>query len=473
MPAGLASSVLMMNLQHDASGYVNMLHPLDTQTGQDAAGYTPIVLYSQPQSNYMASDFSDDGTKLAVVMPDKQCELVVESGCVRSTGTLNLIDLQAWRNITSTITFEGRADVSVAVLNPDATRLTLAYNQSKYDYDSNTYIFTSTLVLVDTSGRVIASRRFDFQPSLIQYSSDGSTLVIYGQPYSSSPYEEAAAPQEKPGPPRVLVLDAGDLHPLWDQALPDVTAGTWCKASCDQPVEQRTLTYWQPAVVFSHDRTRLYIVHADEDKLTTVNVRAHTVTTTEIGRAKSWFEQLLALTTSTAEAKGLADGVTRQAVLSADGRRLYVLSTKMSVVTSGNQRQQKQEPQGLQVIDVESGAQLAFVDTGATSVFISGDGAYLYLEGNAEVSAGQWQNWYLALDATSLQQTGRVEGWWVQPAVRLDGEPVVLAQRLSTETSVQQAYEYKYEYALFDPRTLQVVRSWTVMSGGFPLVLTP
>jgi len=312
------------------------------------------------------------------------------------------------------------------------TRLALSYHNRT----------SSTLMLFDTgTGQLIAQQPLAFRPSLMKYTQEGTALTIYGQPLSAVPGIS------KPDAPRVLLVDADTLDILWDQPLAGIISGSWCLDNCDAPHGEQMFAHWWPAVTPSHDGHKLYIVHADEEKLTSVDFDARTVHSVEIREARSWFEELLALTAGVAEAKGGENGAFKEAVLSQDGARLYVIGRTVNSTRDARGDWQVEEAYlGLQVIDVESGRRVTGLDGEAKAIGTTPDGAYLLLN---DWDGRVW--WTEVLAAESLQRVARLEGWAVVPARRIDGRPILLASNPYRESQL----------ATLDPRSFDIVHTWS------------
>jgi len=287
---------------HDSNENRDEIHVIDPTNGQDVPGYPPFV--AAPYR------LSADGKQLAAIESHGQsCE---GSGggtaCRGSADVLHLVDLQSWREITATLSAQGWA--GPGSFSSPTRRLALVVNEQR----------ASNLLIFDTgTGQAISQRSLPFRPALMAYSQDGTMLAIYGQPLSSDPGIT------QPNPPRVLLLDATRLEIIWDQVLVSILNGDWCLENCQASHEKQLFANWMLAVVFSNDGGKLYIVHADAERLTTVDFVARSISSVEIETAHAWTEQLLDLTAGVAEAKGGANGASKTAVLAPDGGKLYLL----------------------------------------------------------------------------------------------------------------------------------------------------
>lgn len=457
-PADLGASVLLQQINTVNGRYE--IGPVDPVTGRSMPGYKPVVSAQDTWYNPRLS-FSTDGAKLAIVAAEgKSCEPGFT--CRGSAGTLHLIDLPTWQEVTATLSLTvhatpgaqdkawqietGKGWVGPLSFSPDNSRLAMNYNR----YIPSLSKVSQAIVVVDaTNGKPVAYKELDFRPSLLEFSEDGTHLIVYGQAVGSPL-------SDKPAPPHVAVLDATSLKVQWDQPLDGIVSGSWCEAPCAPPQgdgaqREGIISTWTPAVVLSEDHRRLYIVHADENKLTTVDIGAHTISSLDIQAARSWFEELLASTATTAQAKGNIIGATKNGTLSPDGTRLYVAGFKWTPA-SNEQQTQRQQPLGLQVVNIENGRQIATYGSNAVYSRVSPDGARLYLEGwdaSNEHSKVQTE----VLDTKTLQKVGQAGQWQVLPTPRLDGQSIVLGAQYSSKET---------QFAVLDPDSLNVIHSWTV-----------
>lgn len=418
----------------------NEIRLVDPTSGEKVAGYAPIALGPM---GWPAPVLSADGKKLAVLESrGHSCE--VYSGgraCHWSADVLHLLDLPAWHEVTADLPNEGW--VELLVFSPDAAHLALVQNAPE----------SSTLMVYDAdTGQIVAQRILDFRPSLLTYTQNGMTLVVYGQPLGVPPG------MGRPGSPRVLLADALTLEVLWERPLETVLSGYWCLEECTAPHGAQLFAEWRPAVLPSQDGHRLYIVHADEERLTMVDFDAETVRSVLIRTPQSWFERLLPLTAGIAQAKGGVTGATKKAVLSPDGRQLYVVEQTMNPTRDADGNWESIETHlGLQVIDAKSGRKVTNrdrdIDVAGTwisvdRIWFTPDGAHLVVNGWSDSE----RSWTEVLDATSLERVARLTGWEITVARRMNGRPIILASQYG---------EKRREQAVLDPESFAVVDTWT------------
>lgn len=382
------------------------MRPVDATTGQDVPGYSTLPLVGG-NTYALQTALSGDGRTLAAIESNGEiCEASSGgSACYARANRLHLVDVAAWKSVTADLSGEGW--VGPMQFNPDGSRLALAHHEES----------GSQLLLFDTaSGAQLGQQPIPFRPTWMAFTDDGS-LVLAG-----------AAEGEKRGitPPglfTVLLLDGVTLAEQWALDLPEVVSGSWCTAVCDGPHDQQRTESWQPGIVVAPDGRTLYIVHANEDKLTTVDLPGRTAHTTAIQPEQSWLERLLALTAGTAVAKSMGDGAYKQVALSPDGRRLYIMGERWYVAADAQgQPVQQQEFLGVQVVDVSNGRLLQTKETPANRLRLTPDGAYLLLDG--------WDDngrWFEVWGAATLVMVTRLEGLEITAVPLLNGGYALLA----------------------------------------------
>jgi hypothetical protein len=426
----LASSVLLAQWN---DGY-HTLKPIDPLTGESIPGYDPIDL-----GDTFASAFSPDGRTLAVISPTQTPGREVQ---------LRLIDLETWQTEELPIEYDGiRLYNSYHVLkySADGKQLAILYQGDDGRPQGANYLSVINI----EQHRVAAQLQLDVAPRNLAFMPDGKTLAVFGT-YAG----------KKPGSgfetPAAILFNANDLSIAWEQTLPGILYGFEGEHASARPEDNFS---WYPAVVFAPQHQALYIVHADEDKLTTVDFANRSAHTVEIQPQRSWFEQWLAAGARVAEAK-MMNGVSKQAVLSMDGGRLYIVGTHSEVIKNTNGDYTfSMTSLGLKVIDAATGIEVAQSDIEASQIQLSPDGAQLYLHHYLWSGTDQTsEEWTDIVDAERLELVARLDDSYIFPARRLNGEPIILT------------YEYANRGAKLssiDPQSLNVIHSWSLDSDGW------
>ena len=218
-------------------------------------------------------------------------------------------------------------------------------------------------------------------------------------------------------------LSSGEVSAI---ELPQVTYG---------PIEEIDIgEEWSPwigaypAVVW--DRERALIVHADRDVITEVDLIGGQVTDHRFGPEASALGRLFTWLASPAQAGGMpiADS-TRSAVLSPDGRRLYV-ATRVgeAVVASEDDWYLGTRSTGLQVIDTEAWSRIDRLDAPIGEVHLSPDGKRLIGWGFTQedrLSTTTFESHgVFVIDTTSLEVLAHHEGpddWYYPISFSGDG----------------------------------------------------
>ena len=396
------------------------LIPTNPISGQPLCAYAPLPM----GRNYFYA-FSPDGKRLALVVSLR------EDG---RDGELQLIDLQNWQAIPTSIKFDYW--VNAMDFSPDGRALAVASAEpltGKHGLPGG-----YRLAVVDLANQSIqAETLLAFVPRLVRFTTDGASLVVYGGTVT----EGDLANED----PHLLLLDSTSLATDWEIRLAGLADGQIWRDASDNP---DSVIFWSPAIVFSPEKQAIYIVHADANQLTTVDLALRTTSTVQIQMATSWIERLLALTAGVAQAKGLNGGI-KSAVLSADGTRLYVVGESgVTSQDSNGEWQFSREALGLQVIDATSGMEIARMETESTDLALSSDGNRLFLRGWSDIA------WTDVVDAGSLELAAHLAGRYLIPGRLLNGEAILLsnAQNGSSLTSL----------ASLDPGSLEEIKDWGV-----------
>jgi hypothetical protein len=267
----------------------HVLVPVHPLTGEPLAGYHPILL-----GYGFSTAFSQDGRTLAVVaFADEDPS---------QGGEVLLVDLATWQSRATGIEIDDYP--AVFQFAPDGRSVLIV--EARLGPDN--------LRRVDiASGQNLARTEMSFLPRSLAVTPDGAHLMVYGTQGEAdsglNPTAQAAR------------LDYATLQIEWSQVLGEVLDGQYLpegvalKEALDQSI------WYGPGYAWAPNSTQLYLVHADDDRLTTVDFAAETVATLTIAAEQSWLDRLMALTAGVAEAK-LMNGTIKQAALSPDGQRL-------------------------------------------------------------------------------------------------------------------------------------------------------
>jgi len=428
-PSTLADSVPVAVWKGNSQGH--LLTPIDPASGQALPDYEPI-----PLGQALFHAFSPDQSTLAAIG-------FVSSEHPRG-GSLHLIDLGTWEDDVQELQLDGY--VNAMSFSPDGKQLGIAYGSSK----SQVLIFELDKPFIKSKSAV-RQASLDLLAYNMKFTADGSGLMVYGSKIEN----RYTVSEMSPDPPVVVLLDSSDLSVRWNADLPGIRHGVVPKdeksdetADLHQPGQA---IYLFPGLVFAPARDILYVVHPDEDKLTTVDFAAQEVDTVEIQPKLSWFERLLSLTAGVAHAK-IAEGTSKRAVISPDGQFLYIVGQQNDLIQDKHGNWQVIEnPLGLQIVRVDDGSRLTYIDTEASELSISPDGRYLYLRGWGEAQDGAWTQ---VFDPSTNQFLDRMDGVWLVPTRRIDGAPVLAS-------SVWLDSEHRHLNAVVDPKGLSALAEWS------------
>jgi hypothetical protein len=402
----------------DEDGDLNTLLAVHPLTGEPVPGRSPIDLGS-----HFTTALSPDGRTVAVLsFPDEHSEL---------DGRLRLIDLEAWSVRDAAITVDGYP--GLFQYTADGLSLLLAETGDRLQYLSR---FDAR------SGQRVAEVDLGFFPRQAAVTPDSAGLMVYG---TSSPAGNGLNPAA-----HVALLDAHDLAPRWQLALPEVLDGQYLRGEALEPHDNSI--WYLPATVWAPGQPWLYIVHADQDRLTIVNFDAQSVASRPIAPAQSWLDRLMAFTAGVAEAK-MVNGTQKHAAISPAGDRLYVLG----FTVDSSQQHFTETPLGLSVVDPFTGQLLAHLNTESRSFSLALGGHLLILETGGEHVAAEVRR---AVDLGTVVRT--------MPGVRLlsgripGSQPLLLAvMDQPTETRFQ----------VLDPASFDALGAWSVPGVVMPILL--
>jgi DNA-binding beta-propeller fold protein YncE len=405
------------------------LVPIDPHTGQVLPDYEPIPL---GQSSYQA--FSPDQHTLAVVG--------FVSGQHPNGGSLHMINLNTWKEKVQELQLDSY--VNAMAFSPDGRQLAIAYGNAQ----SHVLILYGNPPV--TSKTAIRETALDFYVYSMKFKSDGSGLMIYGSKIEN----RYTVNETSPDPPVAVLLDNADLSVRWKANLDGVHDGILSKdgnvVATPDLTQPGSAIYLYPGLAFAPDSNILYVVHADEDRLTVVDFAAQKVTTLNIKPQLSWIGRLLSLGAIDAYAK-VAEGTRKSAVISPDGKFLYIVGQRSELTgTSGNEIQMNNIPLGLQIVRTSDGSRVAHYDTDAQELSISADGRYVYLRSwgvSPDIAVTQ------IFDTSSDRIISSLNGMFLMPTRRINGTPILGSSVWVNDKGIN-------HNAIVDPQNLAVTTKW-------------
>jgi hypothetical protein len=432
----LESSVLLRS-EDSAAGF--RIRPVDSVTGNSVTGYQPLRV---GVASFVSIEAVSGVAPVLAAIESQGIVTESTSEGARTLGSadvLHVVDLTNWSD--QTVDLPGKSWASSITFSPDGRRIALVLNSEQE---------SSVLEFEVQTAALLAERTLEFRPSVLSYVAGGSQLVVYGQRLAVNPGID------EPDPPQLALFEAATLQPVWTQSFPDVASGVWCFQDCSAPHSPESnsrFEYWVPAVVASPKSDKLYILHADSDRLTTVDLASHSVGTRLIEEPQAFLDRLVGLFVNQASAKGETSGAQKSAVLSADGSKLYMLED--GIAGSGENRT---EVHRLQIIDVSSAIRIASRDlTAGQTIVLTPDGNHLIVSWQDEnpTHPGWMQTWNEVRDAETLDVSVRFDDWQVTTSRTVDGQPIILAAR-------QNRGSYTTDLAVINPGTLELASHWTV-----------
>jgi WD40 repeat protein len=401
------------------------LQGVDPENGQPLCDLTSLQL-----DQFLDQAVSPDGKMLASFYYRDE---------YMQDGSLRLVNLVSWQSITTTVKIN--AQINSMAFNPAGDLLAFALKPQLgaqttprcplYLFDLNTHQIIDSVVL-------------DFIPRFMHFTANGKWLAIYGSTGGDATEQQPST--------FALLLWANHLGLTWRQQL-NILDGSLLVGAKDQ---EKALVSWSPGLAYAVDTDILYIVSANEEKFTILDYINRSVETKDIhSQTASWLEELLAQTAGTAQARTMW-GVQKQAILSADGGKLFVTGQTTGTQTGANPPEQPAGPLGLQVIDLQTARQTAHLSTRAIDIQASPDGQYLFLR--------SWDHGTAFTDvlrSSSLEIVAHLPGQSLIVTHTFSGQEILLGiQESLTESQV----------SLIDPHSFHALFTWTTR--GKPQWLT-
>jgi len=425
LEAGMQTSVVVV--RRNDKTHRNEIIPVETANAKTPPGAQPIVVGQE-----FVHAFSPDGQTLAMVAS--------RAGNFWDS-VLHMVDVPTWTHQDSSLSFTKWVDQ--LVFSPDGKYLLIVQWPPANGNKPAEY---ATLTLMDVASQtIVAESDFPYRPRVISFSQKG--LAVYAVPIVPEVGDDFVEAQ-------AFLLNLKDFSILWQASLTGVKEGV----STKQEGEEFLHTFLNPGVVSSPDGRSIYIVHADENKLTTVDFENEQVSIVEITPKRSWLERLFALMAGVAHAK-VSDGTSKDAILSLDGSRLYVVGiVDETFKDDAGEWHFTSSPLGLQVIDPVTGEELGRSDVQATKInAISADGMRLYLYSREGVDRIE------VVDAAALTVLKELDGYSFLPARTLDGSLFALSSRTTSNGTTTMT--------IMNPGTFGMIVQWTEPARAYFLTI--
>lgn len=373
--------------------------PTDVTTGRPADGAMPIE--AGTEMNYA---FSPDGELLAIASKYRGCAGM----CLR---VWQAADLAPVAEILLTETKSSDAWVSHLVFDAKGSRIALAYSDRT----------SRKIALVDLARPAEVSREVELavEPRLAAFSADGQALMLVG----NAGDRQQPSPEEIHAQPQAVLLDGQSLDVLWQQDLTGLKDGYYGTGDHSSPEESFS---YHAGMAADPARGRVYIAHADEDRLTTVDFAARAITSVEIREPQALVDRLvnflLSLGVRPVQAKA-GNTFYRNALLAPDGQTLYVVGEQLTLAAEKEfEWEYLYTPLGFEVWEIESGTRRLHLDSEVVEVRQGPDGLIL-LTGYA----GSQPPYTELFDPASGQIVARLARTYAYPTLATNGQPVLVS----------------------------------------------
>lgn len=385
-------TISLLAVTEKETGVGLQARPVDPATLADLPGYATI---------YFGHHYT------YAVSPDRKMFAVITwPGDSNAAGALHLINLNTWTDIHTDL----RIDDYVSDLTFSADGRTLYWAMPAVRDPTHGMPRDYQLYGYDLEGRQLSAVT-PFPSSFMPWSQHlaSDKVAIFGIPTDPDNLAEDA--------PHVMIIDTTRSHIVADVGLNGVKAGQFreqaTNATSASQGESWQYVSYSPGLAWDLDRNVLYIVHADDNKVTVVNLVNGIVTKQTSTRSPQsflgWISDSLA---PAAQAKG-GPWIGARALLSRDGKRLYVFSQKdeMGQLTATN----------LRVIATNGMREIGHIDELLTDFALTPDGkSLLVAKGEIDKSYGfdmMVNRDIYILDAETLQERihvriGQVDQLW-------------------------------------------------------------
>jgi hypothetical protein len=350
--SGAAPTLLLVDVDGTATSM--RMRPVDPVSLEDAPGTQPLSL----DGSYTSALSPDGRTLAAITWPRNRT--------ANRDGVLHVIDLVGWTDRKTTVTFDdhvrqllfGRDGRQLYWVRPGPMTGEPAQNPDPgvYRYDLASDEVTRVVALPPT-----------FFPEFAGVGIAGDRMAIVGSNVGV------------PSPSRVAEVYVVDLAKD-SLAAKFELAGIRAGQVRDAGAANDDVRNVRPAIGWDLPRGRLYVIDADDDRMAVIDLASAAMRGPSVIRPRaSLLDRLLGLISSPADAKAQSSS-DRRAVVSSDGRRLYVSGFRSDFVGSTGPQDAGREqvtPKPLQAIDTADMTEIGRIDLASTEVAISPDGRRL------------------------------------------------------------------------------------------------
>ena len=350
--SGAAPTLLLVDV--DGTARSTRMRPVDPVSLQDAPATQPLSLGSSH-----TSALSPDGRTLAAITWPS--ERTANRG-----GVLHVMDLVGWTDRKTMVTFDDH--VRQLLFAPDGRQLYWVRpgqmtGEPAQNPDPGVYRYD---LASEKVSRVVALPAM-FMPEFAGVGIAGDRMAIVGSRVGDASPSRAA---------EVYVVDLAKGGVAAKFELPGIRAGQ----VRDTGVADDDVRNVRPAIGWDLPRGRLFVIDADDDRVAVIELASAAMRGPFVVRPRaSLLDRLLGLLSSPADAKAQSSS-DRRAIVSSDGRRLYLSGFRSDFVGSAGPQDAGREqvtPLPLQVIDTTDMTEIGRIDLASTELAISADGRRL------------------------------------------------------------------------------------------------
>ena len=374
---------------------------------------TLAVLPDRPQidlgHNYIDAISPDGRTMAAIVWP-------VASGGRGTGGQIHLIDLATLDDTPTTVQVdENIGDLLFSADGRGLYYLVPGSRDQDHGVPRDNILYRFDLATQSSRAVVVLPSAIFVSWDTMKLLPDGR-LAVWGIPTDANNLAEDA--------PHLFILDPDAGRVAVDLRLEGVHAGQF-------RTTEGTYESIIPALAWDLPRDRLYIAHADDDRITAIDLRKGVVVREEVIHPQaSLADRLLGWFALEVAAKD-NPSTTRTAQLSPDGTRLYIFGSRTEIIQDANgQRREQYSTTPLQVVATDTLREVGKRDPRPaiiSATALSPDGRYLLLYTYSSAPSGTTAQSPVRLDildAATLTEIGSIErpSWLLLTGFSPDGQ---------------------------------------------------